>query len=371
MRILQVTEASWAGTLGVVTALSDRLAAAGHEVALVYAVRPETAPDLPERVSEAVELVPLDWRRRSPRSHAALALALRRLVSARRPDVVHLHSSFAGAIGSLAATGVPKVYTPHGYVFARRPQGGGVLTAYRGIERLVARRCDVVAAVSEAEATLARGLGAPRVEVVPNGIPGLDAPVQPAPARPEPRVVALGRIGPARRPEASARILAAVAGNAEVRWIGAAGGDEDAPLRAAGIPVTGWLDHRAALDELGRATVLLHYSERDGASLAVLEAVARDVLVIASDIPANRELLGPRQVFADEAGAAAAIQAALRDPGLRAELLASQRARCSGRGADRMTRLYADLYQRCALSPRPLRRWSHVGDGPTIERRCS
>ena len=372
MKILEVTEASWAGTLGIVTSLSSRLSAAGHEVALAYAVRPETPGDLRERLPDAVELLPLAWRRRSPRAQAATALALRRLVQERRPDVVHLHSSFAGAVGSLALGRVPKVYTPHGYAFARRPDGGGVLAAYRAAEWAVARRCDVVAAVSEAEATLARDvLHAPRVAVVPNGIPELDAPVQPAPPRPDVLVAAVGRIGPARRPEASARILAAVAGDARVRWIGDAVGGEDAPLRAAGVPISGWLPHAAALEELSQATVLLHYSEWDGAPLAVLEAMARDVLVIASDIPANRELLGPRQVAADEASAVATIRAVLRDADLREELLADQRARAADRGADRMAERYADLYARCVASPRTVQRWPRAADTPTIERTWS
>jgi glycosyltransferase involved in cell wall biosynthesis len=367
MRIIEVTEASWAGTLGVVTALSERLAGAGHDVALAYAVRPETAPDLRERVPESIELVPLDWRRRSPRSHFAAATALRRLVRERRPDVVHLHSSFAGALGALALRGVPKVYTPHGYAFARDPDAGGKVAAYRAVERLVARGCDAVAAVSQAEADLARRIGAPRVEVIPNGIPDLDSPVAARPER-EPLVVAVGRIEAARRPEASARILAAVARDAPVRWIG--GGDER-PLRAAGIPVTGWLPHREALEEIGRATVLLHFSAWDAAPLAVLEAMARDVLVIASDIPANRELLGARQVHAGEDAAAGAIRAALRDAGLRRELLDEQRARAAGRGAEVMATRYAELYARCAASPGRVQRWPHAADTPTIERTWS
>ena len=285
----------------------------------------------------------------------------------RRPDVVHLHSSFAGALGALAAGGAPRVYTPHGYAFARDPEGTGKIAAYRAVERFVARRCDVVAAVSEAEAALARRIGAPRVEVIPNGIPDLDDPPVPA-ERSTPVVAAVGRIEPARRPEASARILSAVAGQASVRWIG---DGDDAALRAAGVAVTGWLPHRAALDEIGRATILLHFSEWDGAPLAVLEAMARDVLVIASDIPANRELLGDRQVFADERSAIEAIRAALGNPDLREAMLASQRTRAAGRGAALMAERYADLYARCSGSPRSVQPWPQAADTPTIERTWS
>ena len=340
-----MTEASGSGTLGVVSALSARLAEDGHEVALAYGSRPETPADLRESLPDAVELFPLPWHRRTPRAQVAAAAALRRIARETNPDVVHLHSSFAGTVGSLALGGFPKVYTPHGYAFARRPDGGGRLAVYRAVERSVARRCDAVAAVSEAEAELARSvLGARNVYVVPNGIPDLDAPPAPSPARAQPLVVCSGRVGPARRPEASARILEAVSDLAAVRWIGDAPGGEDAPLHAAGVPLTGWLDHAAALAALGEATVLLHFSAWDGAPLAVLEAMARDVVVVASDIPANRELLGRAQVCAGEGDAVELIRAVLRDASLRATLLAGQRERAADRGAALMARRHAEVY---------------------------
>jgi glycosyltransferase involved in cell wall biosynthesis len=110
------------------------------------------------------------------------------------------------------------------------------------------------------------------------------------------------------------------------------------------VPLTGWLGHAAALAALGEATVLLHFSAWDGAPLAVLEAMARDVVVVASDIPANRELLGDAQVCVDEQDAIGLIRAVLRDDALREKLLASQRERAAGRGAALMARRQAEVY---------------------------
>ena len=150
----------------------------------------------------------------------------------RRPDLVHLHSSFAGAVGALALPrGVPLIYTPHGFAFAREGVGRATGAAVRAVEALVARRCALVGAVSEAEAELARdGLRAPRVAVVRNGIPELDGGVpERSLERAEPAVVALGRITEARRPAATARILAALATHARVAWIGGSGDGDDVP----------------------------------------------------------------------------------------------------------------------------------------------
>ena len=137
--------------------LATAQAASGHAVTLAYADRPETPADLAQLGAAGVEPIALPWARRSPRSHLAAARALRRLVGERQPDLVHLHSSFAGAVGALALPrGTVLIYTPHGLASARtgvaRPASAGV----RALEALVARRCALLGAVSEAEAEIAR-----------------------------------------------------------------------------------------------------------------------------------------------------------------------------------------------------------------------
>ncbi|MEO8689269.1 MAG: glycosyltransferase family 4 protein [Solirubrobacteraceae bacterium] len=353
MQILHVTEASWAGTLQVVRGLAAHQAANGHAVTLAYADRPVTPADLAELATGGVELVPLHWTRRSPRAQIAVGRVLRRLVRERRPDVVHLHSSFAGAVGALALPrGVPLIYTPHGLAFARKGVARPAAAAARAVEALVARRSALLGAVSEAEAELARrGLHAPRVAVARNGIPELDGDRSgAAPERAEPVVVAMGRVTAARQPAATARILSALARDARVSWIGG-GGEDDAPVREAGIPVTGWLPRAEALERLGEATVYLHWSAWDGQSLALLEAFARDVVVVASDIAANREVVGPRQICADEAAAIALARSILASPELRDELLADQRSRGAAFGAARAGAEWLALYEQVLDRP--------------------
>ena len=72
--------------------------------------------------------------------------------------------------------------------------------------------------------------------------------------------------------------------------------------------------------------------------------------MIASDIPANREVVGERQVCADERAAVDLARAVLADPSLRAELLAEQRRRAPAFGARRMAAEWLALYER-TLSP--------------------
>jgi glycosyltransferase involved in cell wall biosynthesis len=345
VRILHITEASWAGTLEVVRTLASHQAARGHDVIVAYAEQPRVPADLAVAAG-TVTFVPLSWPRRSLRAQLAVGRTLRHLARRHRPDIVHLHSSFAGAVGALALPrGVPLVYTPHGLAFARTGVSRAASVAVRAVEALIARRCAVLGAVSEAEADLARrGLGAPRVVVVRNGIRELDSELPPAPSATEAVVVAMGRIAAQRRPAATAQILSALAPAAEVAWIGGGEQGADAELRALGIPVTGWLPREEALERLSRASVYLHWSEWDGQSLAILEAMARNVVVVASDIPANREIVGPRQVCADERQAIELVQALLNDPELRRERLVEQRLRAPSFSAGRMSDEWLVVY---------------------------
>ncbi len=376
MRILEVTEASGSGTLEVVLTLAGGLHAQGHEVAVAWGMRPETPADLALRLPPGVAQFPLAWERRTAGAQLRAGASLRRLVKRWSPDVVHLHSSFAGAVGTFAlGRRQPTVYTPHAYAFTRAGDGAARRLAYRAVEAAVARRCHLVGAVSHAEAELGRRkLAAPRVAVVPNGIADLDrdATVSSPPRPARPLVVSMGRIGPQRRPQASAQILGALRGRADVRWIGGAPGAEDAPLRAAGVPVTGWLDRDAGLEQLAEATVCLHWSAWDGLALTVLEALARDVVVVASDIPANHEIVGDAQVCATPGEAITLIERLLDDPQLVERCLDEQRRRRPRWSAERMVADWIDVYeglvQSAPVAVRALKRTDSPPPTPTISR---
>ena len=162
-----------------------------------------------------------------------------------------------------------------------------------------------------------------------------------------PLVAAVGRIVAARSPAATARILAAVSDVADVTWIGQAPHDEDGPLRSLGVPITGWLDHGNAVAQLARASVMVHWSAGDGASLAVLEAMAVGTAVVASDIPANRELLGDAQVAGSEAEAIALVRrcssTSRHAPVWSSSNAAAPPARGANLMAERHLALYAEL----------------------------
>jgi glycosyltransferase involved in cell wall biosynthesis len=116
-----------------------------------------------------------------------LARALKAQIAEFRPQVVHLHSSFAGAVGRLLRPWWPKdvrlVYCPHGWAFSR-DDSPLARQAYIWIERYLATRCDAWVAISQHEMDAAVGVGirARHARLIYNGVgdtqhlPGLALP---------------------------------------------------------------------------------------------------------------------------------------------------------------------------------------------------
>jgi len=139
----------------------------GHAVSLVFGPIYGPEGSLLERVRrhggiEAIETPDL-VREVAPLRDARCAFALRRLIRAWKPDVVHTHSSKAGIIGRWAAwkERVPcVVHTIHGLAF--HPWERWWKNAmYVASERLAARRCHRILCVADAmrDQSLARGIG--------------------------------------------------------------------------------------------------------------------------------------------------------------------------------------------------------------------
>jgi hypothetical protein len=349
LSVLYVAEAFGGGLFEITRMMAEQLASMGHRTAIAYGVRPETPANIRERVDPSVTLIGIPWTERTAAAQVRALFALRRVCRIWRPDVVHLMSSFAGLHGAVGLGGAPTVYTPQGYSFTMSSESMFKRWTYMLLESFVASRVNVIGACSLSEGEQARLLpGNTTVAVVPNGISELSADTwSPAAAqiRKRPTVVGMGRLSMQRRPESCARMLAAVSDQAAVRWIG---GGADGPghraMLEAGVPVTGWLPRTATLRSLSESTLYLHWTAWDGLPLSILEAMANDVIVVASDIGPNREVLGPDQVCRTEDDAVRLMRAILADSELRERLLAEQRQRRRWYGADRMAAQWLELY---------------------------
>ncbi|GGF43635.1 glycosyl transferase [Marmoricola endophyticus] len=253
--------------------------------------------------------------REVPGSPWRFAREVRRARRDLSPDIVHAHSSVAGALVRTLLPRAHVVYTPHCFAFVRRDVRTTTRAAFWLVEALLGRRTAALAACSAHEAALGRRLIRPhRVHYVPN-----IASLAPAPARvvdedPRPSVVAMGRIAPQKAPESFAALAEDLRGRADVRltWIGAGSAEQTAALRAAGVEVTGWLDHDAATARLAAADLYVHTARWEATPLTVLEAARLEVPVLARDTAPMRAL-DLRGTWSGRAQLADAVVAALPD----------------------------------------------------------
>lgn len=335
-RVLHVAEAFGGGLLQMIVQVAEGQAAAGDAVCIAYGLRPETPEDVRGAVDADVELAQMPWTSRRPGCQVAAAARLRALIKEWRPDVVHLHSSFAGAVGAaVVPASIPTIFTPNAFA-SQLPEGRRAVRAvYAVLERWVCRRVTLVGAVSESEAELAEHFGARQVLMIRNGVADPDISASPAEdaGRPvgRPSVVAAGRTVPQRCPEAAGRILSQLRDVADVAWLGGGGGsrgvDGAAALNRLGIPMTGWLERDDALRRVGSSAAYLHWTAWDGMPMSVLEAVALGVPVVASDIAPNRDALGDAGICATEDEAVAMLRRIVKDPTFAEDLRTRQQVR--------------------------------------------
>jgi len=185
-RILQVFRPRTGGTFGHVRVLAAELQERGHEVAVCGP--PGEGPDF------AVPLLPASIPRAPTPALVAAIRAVGRAYRSFAPDVIHAHGAQAGVAARLARaarTRTPLVHTPHRYAFDDGGPPSSTRRAYEGVERALMPFATRVLCVSEAEAAIARRLGAgDRAVVVHNGI----VPLEPEPL--EPRFVRFAGDGP-------------------------------------------------------------------------------------------------------------------------------------------------------------------------------
>ncbi|CAN5518749.1 glycosyltransferase family 4 protein [soil metagenome] len=296
-------------------------------------------------------------------------LALRRLIRARRPDIVHGHSAVGGALARLAAvgTGRPVVYTPNGVV-DRQP--------WVGLERALTPLTDLVVAVSESEEAIARtrmAVRADRLVLVPNGIdltppPDLfDLRSHLGLAPDTPLVGCVARLNHQKAPEvlaAAATLLCLRHPDVHVVLIG--DGPDEAMVREA---AAGAGDRFHLVDPVPGVSGLLPQldvfaltSRFEGGPYTPLEALRAGVAVVLTDVVGNRDVVehgvsGLLVAPDDPAAVADAVAELLADPTRRRAVAAAGTARLRARfGVAQMGRATAAAYR--PVLERPAKRAS-------------
>jgi glycosyltransferase involved in cell wall biosynthesis len=210
-----------------------------------------------------------------------------------KPDVVHLHSTFAG----LALRPILKffgktlvVYCAHGWSFDRHV-GRWQIRLCRSLERLLSRLCDRIVCVSHKDYERGASAGIPRslMRVVLNGIADHGTAAQPAHCDMWPatglKILFVGRLDAqkgvdvllAAMRQLGDRGFAVIVGSSVV-------GEEATASTPANVKVLGWLAREQIEQLYAAADVLAMPSRWEGLPIVALEAMRAGLPVIATRV---------------------------------------------------------------------------------------
>ena len=358
-RILQVCGSAAGGVRAHLADCARLLAANGHDVIVEAPAAVLDGLDIEPARAEPLEIGP------RPSLNDTLAVArLRRL--GRRADVLHAHGLRAGALAALAL-GRRRRGRTRLVVTLHNLTVGGRLTTLVGdrLERLIARRADLVLAVSPDLAERAQDLGAPHVEVAIIPAVSPQQPAEPSTSdaaaaedawpRSGARLLTVARLAPQKGLplllEAAAILSREVDAGRLTAFTWALAGDgpgrEQAAERIAAeqLPVTllGRRNDAPALMEV--ADIIVQTSLWEGQPLTIQEALRAGAAIVATDVGGTAVTSRGGAVLVDPQAQAIAeaLRTLLSDPEARSR--AAERAREAARRLPGLEDLAAQLRQ--------------------------
>jgi glycosyltransferase involved in cell wall biosynthesis len=275
-------------------------------------------------VEAGVRWTPLAIRRPPGPSDARALAQLRALAG--EADVLHLHSSKAGAVGRVAAATrfgrrPALAFTPHGLSWYA---GGPLAPAYRLAERTLAPLADAIIAVSSEERDAAAAVmgNRARIRIIENAVDTTRfSPDGPRADRTgDPLVVCVGRIRSEKGQDVAIRALALMKTPAvRLRLVGDGPDRVECEALAAALGVADRVEFAGRSSEpaahLRAADVVVVPSRYDGMSLTMLEAMAVGAPMVATAVNGSSAAAGAAEIVpvAEAAAMAAATDRLLAD----------------------------------------------------------
>jgi glycosyltransferase involved in cell wall biosynthesis len=314
MQILLVTEPGVDGVFRHVEALASFLMERGHRIHLAYSdVRgSDRLTQLVAKVSAAGgKTVNLAVSNAPGPGDVAALLKLRRLVTEARPDVIHAHSSKAGALArALVCLGVrqPVFYTPHAY-YGLSGKGGMKSRVFNAVETVLGRIGTTIN-LSEGERAFARdSLKIPqaRLRLIANPVDCVRFRPADAAKRKEIRAAlgvpedaillgSVGRLAFQKDPPTLYRAFAKACQKRPELWLYHLGEGElsaECAALADQLGIRSRIVRQTYLSEplsfYQALDGMILTSRYEGLSFAVLEALACDLPVILSQVPGNND----------------------------------------------------------------------------------
>lgn len=295
-KILFVVEAMGGGVFTYIVDLANELVKQ-YDMYIAFAIRKQTPTDFRDYFDTRIHLIPVNSFKRSisPYHDIRAYFELKRIANDVAPDIIHLHSSKAGAIGRLVfrRCTVPLFYTPHGYSFLMRNHSVFKRVLYRTIETVCALiKCTTIScSYGEHLETLKL---TKRAIYIDNGInikslqPAIEAALSSDEEAPHFTVFSIGRICYQKNPRLFNEIAEALP---DVRFLWVGDGELRSELSAKNIEVTGWAKRSEVIQYALSADVFLLPSLWEGLPISLLEMMYMKKPCIVSNVIGNRDVI--------------------------------------------------------------------------------
>ncbi len=292
-KILYIVEAMGGGVFTYIVDLANELVNE-YDMYIAYAVRKQTPKNYKEYFDDRIHLIEVkNFGRAIDASKDLKAFfEIKNIADEVKPDIIHLHSSKAGALGRFAFNGnkIPMFYTPHGYSFLMEDCKPMKRVIYKVVESVCAKRnCTTIScSVGEHQETLKL---TKRATYVNNGINMAE--LQDIMDKTEKvehpfTVFTLGRICYQKNPTLFNEIAEKLP---DIRFVWIGDGELRKELKSKNIEITGWADRATAIRYAVNADVFLLPSRWEGLPISLLEAMYMKKTCVVSNVIGNRDVI--------------------------------------------------------------------------------
>jgi glycosyltransferase involved in cell wall biosynthesis len=230
---------------------------------------------------------------RNFRSILALALAIRKSIKRHDPDIVHLHSSLAGAIGRLIVRGMRRracvVYCAHCWAFDR-PRNTALTQLWAFLERKLSGLADAIVNISPHEESLLRkaGFSLKNTKLIVSGIKDVASPPDAPPPAIDPtaplRLLFVGRLDLQKGIDLLLRDFALLKpGRATLKIVGAKIVDNRDLIIPPDVELLGWVPRETLPALFGSFDAVVMPSRWEGMPLLAIEALRSGLPLICSN----------------------------------------------------------------------------------------
>lgn len=267
------------------------------QVTVLYGVRNQTPRNLREQFNENIKLIEIKNFQRSvnPISDLKAYREVKKYIDEINPDIVHLNSSKAGAIGRMIKfihcfkyKYVNFYYTPHGYAFLMSDTSKLKRNIYFMIEKILGCLNTETIACGQGEYDYAKKISKNSTFVNNAVDTNYIRSFMNTKSNSENVVYTVGRINFQKNPELFNKI-ALLNPNTHFVWIG--DGPEKDKLSAKNIEITGWLSRDQVCKTVQPYKYFILCSRWEGLPVSLLEAMGTGKCCFVSNVPGNREVI--------------------------------------------------------------------------------